>query len=42
VIELFNLYGARFVAKNRYGALRSAEMDFIEGENGVLYFMKIG
>jgi len=22
--------------------LQSAEMDFIEGDNGVLYFMKIG
>ncbi len=41
VKELIKLFGVKLIAGKQYGFLKSGVVDFIEGESGRLYFIKI-
>jgi hypothetical protein len=41
VNELIKLFGIKLIASKHYGFLKSGVVDFIEGESGRLYFIKI-
>ena len=40
-LNLVRLFERSFVSQRNQGLIKSADVDFIEGENGMLYFSKI-